>query len=256
MKKTLSIILALVLSLLMIPAGMISSAAVGEVDTGYTPEAGSVAISSVEQFEAMGTGNYHLTCDLDFSGKTYTTSVTGLINGTLDGCGHSITGIKVNSTGAASVFGDLKGTIKNLTIGTAQAPIKITSTGDVHIGALIDDCRNECLIENVKIYADVVSPYIAGGFIGYLASPNAVFRNCEMNGSVTVDATGTGRGGAGGIVARAKSCDYVLVDNCVNNASISMLNKTADDYADLMDCCTPAFPVLHHLPEFAQTHVH
>ena len=25
---------------------------------------------------------------------------------------------------------------------------------------------------------------------------------------------------------------------------------------DLMDCSTPDFPVLHHLPEFAQTHVH
>ena len=25
---------------------------------------------------------------------------------------------------------------------------------------------------------------------------------------------------------------------------------------DLMDCSTPGFPVLHYLPEFAQTHVH
>ena len=25
---------------------------------------------------------------------------------------------------------------------------------------------------------------------------------------------------------------------------------------DPMDCSTPGFPVLHHLPEFAQTHVH
>ena len=25
---------------------------------------------------------------------------------------------------------------------------------------------------------------------------------------------------------------------------------------DLMECSTPGFPVLHHLPEFAQTHVH
>ena len=25
---------------------------------------------------------------------------------------------------------------------------------------------------------------------------------------------------------------------------------------DLMDCSTPGFPVLHHLPKFAQTHVH
>lgn len=232
MKKTLSIILALILSLLMIPVGIISSAAVGEVDTGYTPATGSIPISSVSEFEAMGTGNYHLTKNLDFSGKTYTESVvTGILNGTLDGCGYSITGIKVNSTGAASVFADLKGTIKNLTIGTAGAPAKISSTGEVHIGALVDDCRNECLVENVKIYADVKSPYIAGGFVGYLASPNAVFRNCEMNGSVTIDSTKeNGRGGAAGIVARAKSCEYVLVENCINNADISMLNYKADDY--------------------------
>ena len=25
---------------------------------------------------------------------------------------------------------------------------------------------------------------------------------------------------------------------------------------DPMDCCTPGFPVLHRLPEFAQTHIH
>ena len=25
---------------------------------------------------------------------------------------------------------------------------------------------------------------------------------------------------------------------------------------DPMDCSTPGFPVLHHLPEFAQTHIH
>ena len=25
---------------------------------------------------------------------------------------------------------------------------------------------------------------------------------------------------------------------------------------DLMDCGTPGFPVLHHLPEFVKTHVH
>ena len=27
-------------------------------------------------------------------------------------------------------------------------------------------------------------------------------------------------------------------------------------FCDPMDCSTPGFPVLHHLPEFAQTHVH
>ena len=28
------------------------------------------------------------------------------------------------------------------------------------------------------------------------------------------------------------------------------------NFVDPMDCSTPGFPVLHHLPEFAQTHVH
>ena len=27
-------------------------------------------------------------------------------------------------------------------------------------------------------------------------------------------------------------------------------------FCDLMDCSTPGFPVLHHLPEFAETHIH
>ena len=32
--------------------------------------------------------------------------------------------------------------------------------------------------------------------------------------------------------------------------------KLCQTLCDPMDCSTPAFPVLHYLPEFAQTHVH
>ena len=32
--------------------------------------------------------------------------------------------------------------------------------------------------------------------------------------------------------------------------------KLCPTLCDPMDCSTPAFPVLHHLPEFPQTHVH
>ena len=34
---------------------------------------------------------------------------------------------------------------------------------------------------------------------------------------------------------------------------VAQLNLTL---CDPMDCSTPGFPVLHHLPELAQTHVH
>ena len=32
--------------------------------------------------------------------------------------------------------------------------------------------------------------------------------------------------------------------------------KSCPALCNPMDCSTPGFPVLHHLPEFAQTHVH
>ena len=34
------------------------------------------------------------------------------------------------------------------------------------------------------------------------------------------------------------------------------VTKSSPTVCDPMDCSTPGFPVLHHLPEFAQTHVH
>ena len=36
----------------------------------------------------------------------------------------------------------------------------------------------------------------------------------------------------------------------------SSVTKSCPTVCDPMDCSTPGFPVLHHLPEFAQTHVH
>ena len=34
------------------------------------------------------------------------------------------------------------------------------------------------------------------------------------------------------------------------------VTKSCPTLCDSMDCSTPGFPVLHYLPEFAQTHVH
>ena len=35
-----------------------------------------------------------------------------------------------------------------------------------------------------------------------------------------------------------------------------LITKLCPTLCDPMNCSTPSFPVLHHLPEFAQTHVH
>ena len=39
-------------------------------------------------------------------------------------------------------------------------------------------------------------------------------------------------------------------------SSVSSVTQLCSTLCDPMDCSTPGFPVLHYLPEFAQTHVH
>ena len=227
MKKTLSIILALVLSLLMIPVGIISGAAVGEVETGYTPAAGSVAISSVAEFERIGTGDYYLTQDLDFSGKTYTNNIIAKLIGSLDGCGHSITGITISSTNSdAGIIAEISGSVKNLIVGTAASPAKISSTGSGKtVSGLIAVAKTANVsVENVKLYAEVSSVSTSGGVIGYLAASTAVIKNCEINGSINAN------GGAvsGGIVGRIKNSENIYAENCVNNANVTLSTGGTD----------------------------
>ena len=42
---------------------------------------------------------------------------------------------------------------------------------------------------------------------------------------------------------KEKLCCFLVAKSCLS-------------VCDPMDCSTPGFPVLRHLPEFAQTHVH
>ena len=43
---------------------------------------------------------------------------------------------------------------------------------------------------------------------------------------------------------------------CVYIYQFSSVAQSCPTLCDSMDCSTPGFPVLHHLPEFVQTHVH
>ena len=235
MKKTLSITLAFVLSFLMIPAGVISGFAAGEVDTGYTPDANAYPISSVADFEGMGKGNYYLTKDLDFSGRSYTGGyVIAKFNGTLDGCGHSITGITVTaSNGDAGIIGKVEGTasIKNLIIGSATSPAKISSTASgKSVGALIAAAPAgvKVTIENVQLHVNVSSVWTASGIVGYMAAQEALIKDCEVNGAVSVAGNDVA-----GIVGRCKDSVGIRIENCVNNATISSTTATGKGAAGI-----------------------
>ena len=49
---------------------------------------------------------------------------------------------------------------------------------------------------------------------------------------------------------------YVLVFCMFCGCLCCLVTHSSVTLCDPMDCSTPGFPVLHHLPEFAQTHVH
>ena len=46
-------------------------------------------------------------------------------------------------------------------------------------------------------------------------------------------------------------CTCIITNHCCSSVTRSCLTL-----CDSMDCSMPGFPVLHHLPEFAQIHVH
>ena len=53
----------------------------------------------------------------------------------------------------------------------------------------------------------------------------------------------------------------ILFQPCLISSSLCVISwcwvtKSRPTLCDPMDCSTPGFPVLHYLPEFAQTHVH
>ena len=51
-------------------------------------------------------------------------------------------------------------------------------------------------------------------------------------------------------------CVYIYIYTYTYTYCCCSIAKLYPTFCDPMDCSTPGFPVLHCLPEFAQTHVH
>ncbi len=246
MKRTLSIIAALlaIMSIMTFAVG----AAVGEVESGYTPASGSVGISSLSEITDPA-GVYHLTGDITVD-ATYAEAFSGV----LDGCGHTV-------TVSAPMFAELNGTVKNMILNgsikatdtsaaavalkstSGMTAMNITSNVDITVSGTASDlyaaaivCKNSCitvssLFESIVNNGDMTvnapessKPRAAG--IAAIAS-RAVFTDCLNNG--TVNALGS-QVVVGGICARA--CDAgsaVEADfyHCINNGDVSGVGYNA-----------------------------
>lgn len=118
--------------------------------------------------------------------------------GTFDGQGFAIKGLKVGSTSQyAGLFGLAEGaTIRNVVIDSQSSVTTITSNS-VFVGSVVGQChgsgRRDCVVENCvnmgKVYYSSFRTYEAhiGGIVGCLsqsAAHNAVLRNSANYGSV------------------------------------------------------------------------
>ncbi len=208
MKRTLSIIAALlaIMSIMTFAVG----AAVGEVESGYTPASGSVGISSLSDITDPA-GAYHLTGDITVD-ATYAEAFSGV----LDGCGHTV-------TVSAPMFAELNGTVKNMTLNGAieatdtsaaavalqstsgMTAMNITSNVDITVSGTASDlyaaaivCKNSCI------------------------TASSLFESIVNNGDISIDLpneSASGKPRAAGIAARINCADFT---DCMNNGVIKV----------------------------------
>ncbi len=282
MKKS---IFAAVLLVLLVALAAIPAAA--EEETTVIGGKTFRLISTAEEFEAMNGGNnYILSADIDFSGKTYAKYVVPAhFYGILDGNGHSLLGLSLSATEAgAGIFNtefqtDATGTVlraedengvmqdlaasgftytvRNLTVGSAEAPAQFVSTAN-NLGVFAGYAVDESIFEfsNVTVYANVSSDgQQVGGFVGRIM-PNrlinrSTFTNCKVYGSVTAKkanvgsyvgysanpmyfsncanyaaVTSEGSNNVGGFVGINYNAKYtgITMENCVNEGKIVAVN--------------------------------
>ena len=151
----------------------------------------------------------------------------GYFNGTLDGKGNVITGIKITqpTMHGVGLIGCLqeKGIVKNLNIyeGTIIGNTRVGGIAGASIGKIIN-CTNKATIiaqdnENTN------SGIVVGGIVGLINKGS--LDNCKNYGNVTAkdDALKTGKGkSAGGIVGQAYASmgEDITISNCTNSGTI------------------------------------
>ena len=137
---------------------------------------------------------FRMDADLDFTGESFTPvgNSTNPFKGILDGEGHSISGIYIETTDTyKALFGIVHGTVKNLTLTNS------TFKANTNVGGIV--CENWGTIENCHVTSSVSIEYYSGNggnFGGIVGTNNGTVDGCTS--AATVD--GKTKGKVGGIV--------------------------------------------------------
>lgn len=177
----------------------------------------NVVVTTEEQLHAMEpNGIYTLGCDIELT-EPWTPIAN--FSGTLDGAGHTISGLDVTvaendwSTQGAGLFQyNARGAVvKNLGLTGTVA----SHNNNVWAGAIFGALYAPATISNCWVDVDVVNDGLyngAGGLVGDVTTYAGETRieNCYATGSVTVD---NEYGACGGLVGRVESAGFTM-DSC------------------------------------------
>lgn len=155
--------------------------------------------------------NAVLTADIDLGGRSWTAIGTSAkpYLGVFDGQGFTIRGLNISaSTTMQGLFGNVKGTVKNLTV---EGEVHSTSTQTGGIAGSLNAGR----IENCHFKGTVTADdAYAGGVVGYVAGAKAAVVGCSAKGLVY------GKNYSGGITGRLYEATDTI-RNCYNQAAVS-----------------------------------
>ena len=228
-----------------------------ETETGYgsngkfiapieTPVAGSIPISNRGELEAIANdlnANYHLTQDIDLSGKEWTPigdnctdSDASRFTGTFDGQGHVISNLTI--TGGykyAGLFGYASGAvIKNVgledtSINVIQSPSQpeVAYVGGIcgRSTAFVSNCYNTGSISSsTELYYDA----FAGGICGYSTyNSSCSISNCFNTAAISSASSSSWSFAYAGGICGVSSCS---ISNCYNTGGISS-SSSSSSYA-------------------------
>ncbi|MBR2875779.1 MAG: hypothetical protein IKC01_01445 [Clostridia bacterium] len=242
MKKVLSLIIVFLIVISSVPVTIASAADV-------------IEISSAAQLASIGNndsyplnGSYKLTKNISLSEYDSWTPIgsSTAFSGTFEGNGKTISGLKVNTSGAyAGLFGQVSGTVKNLeVIGTVTLNYSSSSVTSVYAGllagsvsgwfAVIDSCSTSgevnATMNCTASWGFGTANVYAGGVVGNNSSWIASEVLSHKSGAVNASYTGSSVSGnayAGGIAGKTTAG---IVDS-FNKAAVSSSSSKGSSYA-------------------------
>lgn len=253
LKKIVALLLTLAVMLASMSMMCFSTSAV-EVQTQInipegvsTYELNGVAYTVIRTAEEMnaaaaanvgGGVNYILANDLVYSDELPFTPIS-LKNGSFNGNGHSITGVKLVMTATddygIGMFTTSRSTgctfaIYNLTVGAPENPVSVSTAIDAwkengvcRIGALVGYLNATAVMENVTVYANVNAGanFRTGGLIAEARS-KLTMKNCTFIGNVTAAAGAAANENicVGGLIGSTWSLN-ATIENCASYGAIS-----------------------------------